>query len=564
MRSGIRMRAHRLAGSIMALAAAAVISIYAGAQPAAAATYVPINGAGSTWSANAIDDWVTNVAQYGMTINYQPVGSTSGRQEFADGTVDWGASEIPYGVKDGNNVDPAPSRGYAYMPDTAGGTVFMYNLKIGNTRVTNLRLSGAAIAGIFTGAITNWDNSIIANDNPGLTMPNLQIVPVVRSDGSGATAEFTQWMLATQPTDWTKYCTEVGRNPCTQTSSYPVLPNSAMIGQSGDLGVSGYVSQAQADGAIGYVEYSYALETGFPVALVLNAAGYYTEPTAENVAVSLLQAQINMDKGSADYLTQNLANVYTDTDPRTYELSSYSYMILPTDLSPPMNTAKGYTLGAFGSYLLCQGQVPLDALGYSSLPINLVEAGFQQLQKIPGNQVPSTTTSQIQNCHNPTFSTNGTNTLADEDPYPPACDKQGTTQCSTATGGATTSTPVKPSARGSGSPGSSGSSPGAHSSASTSPGAGKSSGTAAAAQTCSPDSPGCSNAAAGGSGPQTIQGQPVGSPSSLGDAPEVALMGLGAALLVVLVLAPPLVAQASRRRRQRGGGGMPGSPGALP
>ena len=565
MRSGTRVR--RIAGSVVVAAAAVAITIPA-AQPAAAASYVPINGAGSTWSANAIDDWVTNVAQYGMTVNYQPVGSTSGRQEFADGTVDWGASEIPYGVRDGNNYDPPPSRGYAYMPDTAGGTTFMYNLTIGNTRVTNLRLSGAAIAGIFTGVITNWDNSIIAADNPGLTMPNLQIVPVVRSDGSGATAEFTQWMLATEPTDWDNYCAEVGRSPCTQTSTYPVLPNSAMIGQSGDLGVSGYVSQPQADGAIGYVEYSYALETGFPVALVLNAAGYYTEPTAENVAVSLLAAQINMDKGSADYLTQNLSNVYTDPDPRTYELSSYSYMILPTDLSPPMNTAKGYTLGAFGSYLLCQGQVPLDALGYSSLPINLVEAGFQQLQKIPGNQVPTTTTTQIQNCHNPTFSTNGTNTLADDDPYPPACDKQGTTQCSTATGGATTSTPVKPSARGSGSSSSSSSSasPGAHSSASPGANSSASAGTStgSAVQGCNPASGYCSSAAAGPTGPQTVNANPVSSPASLGDSAAVGLMTLAGILLIGLVLGPPLIAQASRRRRQREAGGPPGSPGAVP
>ncbi len=552
------MRAGRLAGSVGAAVAAAAVTVICGVQPASAATYVPISGAGSTWSANAIDDWITNVAQYGMVVNYDPSGSTAGRQAFADGTVDWGASEIPYGVQQGDQTDAPPSRGYAYMPDTAGGTTFMYNLKIGDTRVTNLRLSGQAIAGIFTGVITNWDNSIIAADNPGLTLPNLQIVPVVRSDGSGATADFTQWMLATEPSYWEAYCAEVGFSPCTQTSAYPVLPNSAMIGQSGDLGVSGYVSQAQADGAIGYVEYSYALETGFPVALVLNAAGYYTEPTAENVAVSLLDAQINMDPSSPLYLTQNLTNVYTDPDPRTYELSAYSYMILPTDLSNGMTTAKGYTLGAFGSYLLCQGQVPLDALGYSSLPINLVEAGFQQLQKIPGNQVANTTTAQIQNCHNPTFSTNGTNTLADEDPQPPACDKQGPTQCSTATGGATTSTPVKPSAVGPTTPSSSSTSPGAHSSAS--PGA-----SGAAAPTCSPGASGCSSSSPGASVvlPQVVNANPVSSPVSLGDATEVALMSLAAILLVGLVLVPPLIAQASRRRRQRGDG-LPGSPGASP
>jgi phosphate ABC transporter phosphate-binding protein len=564
-----RTRRRRLAAGIVVAAAAVLTSVYPADQPASAASsYVTISGAGSTWSYNAINDWITNVAQYGMTVNYNPVGSTSGRQEFADGAVDWGASEIPYGVKDGNIADPPPSdRGYAYMPDTAGGTTFMYNLKIGNTRVTNLRLSGQAIAGIFTGAITKWNDPIIQQDNPGLTMPDLQIVPVVRSDGSGATSEFTTWMLATEPSYWNAYCAKVGRSPCTQTSAYPVLPNSAMVGQSGDLGVSGYVRQAQADGAIGYVEYSYALQTGFPVALVLNAAGYYTEPTAQNVAVSLLAAQINTDQSSPLYLTQNLSNVYTDPDPRTYELSSYSYMILPvgTTPTPPMTTAKGYTLGAFGAYLLCQGQQPLDALGYSSVPINLVLDGFQQLQRIPGSEVPTESTAQIASCNNPTFDptdTLGSNLLAKTAPYPPACDKQGPTQCSAGTGGASnTSTPVKPSATGSAGNGNSGST-GAGASTSASPGAGTGSAASAAEQGCNPDSGNCGTSAQSGEGAaQTVNGVPVAAPVSLGDGLRVALMALAAVLLLGLILAPPLIAQASRRRRPPGGPGLPGSPG---
>jgi phosphate ABC transporter phosphate-binding protein len=561
--ASLRVRLRRPAAGTAAALAVMCSSMLAVTPTASAATYVPISGAGSTWSANAIDAWVTNVQQYGIKVNYAAVGSTSGRQDFAQGTVDWGASEIPYGVKDGNNVDPAPTtRGFAYMPDTAGGTTFMYNLKIGNTRVTNLRLSGKAIAGIFTGVITNWDDPTIKADNPGLTMPNLKIVPVVRSDGSGATAEFTQWMIATQGSDWTAYCAKVGRSPCTQTSAYPVLPGSGMVGQSGDLGVSGYVSQAQADGAIGYVEFSYALETGFPVALVLNASGYYTQPTAQNVAVSLLKAQINTNPSDPLYLTQDLSQVYTDPDKRTYELSSYSYLILPTNTNLGMTAAKGYTLGAFGAYLLCQGQQQVDALGYSALPINLVEDGFQQLQKIPGNQVPTQTQSQIQSCNNPTFSTNGTNTLADTDPLPPACDQQGPTQCTTATGGATTSTPVKASALGNQS------STGA--SGSTSPGATAGASSAASAQACDPDTGNCAatggGTGAGGTGSQQqIAGVPTNSSVSLGDGLQVTLMALAAALLLGLALTPPLVAQVSRRRRQRriGGFGPPGTPGGL-
>jgi phosphate ABC transporter phosphate-binding protein len=422
----------RLLAAAVAALTAVCAGLLASAQPSSAATFVPIVGAGSTWSYNAIHDWTNNVAQIGMQVNYQPDGSTNGRSDFRQGLVDWAASDIPYGVRDGSSYDPPPNRGYAYMPDTAGATTFMYNLSIGGRRVTGLRLSGRTIAAIFTGVITLWNDRMIAADNPGLKLPAIRVVPVVRTDGSGVTADFTQWMAATRGSYWNAYCQKVGRNPCTPTSTYPVLPGSGMVGQSGDTGVAGYVSQSQADGAIGYVEYSYALETGFPVAKVLNAAGYYTAPTAGHVAVSLLKAQINMNQSDPLYLTHDLSQVYTDTDPRTYELSSYSYMIIPTGLSYGMTTAKGYTLGAFGEYLLCQGQQRVDALGYSALPINLVEAGFAQLQKIPGAQVPTATTAIIQSCHNPTFSTDGTNTLANTDPYPPACDKRGSAMCGTA------------------------------------------------------------------------------------------------------------------------------------
>jgi phosphate ABC transporter phosphate-binding protein len=554
-----------------ALAAVCAMSLGA-VLPASAGSYVPISGAGSTWSYNAIFAWTTNVAQYGMVVNYAKVGSTSGRQEFKDGVVDFGASEIPYGVRDGNNYDPPPTnRGYAYMPDTAGGTTFMYNLTIGTHRVTNLRLSGAVLAGIFTGVITRWNDRRIARDNPGLTLPAIQIVPVVRSDGSGATAEFTQWMLATERSYWLNYCRKVGRNPCTQTSAYPVLPGSAMIGQPGDLGVAGYVSQQQANGAIGYVEYSYALETGFPVALVLNRAGYYTEPTPGHVAVSLLKAKINKDKSSPRYLTQDLSQVYTNTDPRNYELSSYSYMILPTDTRMGMNTAKGYTLGAFGSYLLCQGQSQVDALGYSALPINLVKAGYYQLQKIPGAREPTATTSFIRKCHNPTFSTNGTNTLAKNDPFPPACDKKGPVQCSAGTGGAHSPTPTSPGPSppgGSPTPGGPGGStspspgPGGYTSPPTGPGGAiPPGGSTIPPSACAPDQAGCTATSSGsgsvpvyGSAPgQQVNAVPVSSPVSLGDGVRVALMALAAAMLLGLGLAPPIIAQASRRRRQRRG-----------
>jgi ABC-type phosphate transport system substrate-binding protein len=400
------------------------------APGAAAASYAPITGAGSTWAYPAIHAWIENLVQYGISITYTPNGSTSGRTAFSGGQADWAASEIPYDVVDGNISDPPPNRGYVYVPDVAGGTTLMYNLQINGQQVTNLRLSEKTVADIFTNKITNWDNSEIAADNPGLTLPNLPITPVVRSDGAGSTYDFTAWMQATEPADWSAYCAVVGRTPCTPTSTYPVQQGTAMQAQSGDSGVATYVANASSNGAIGYTEYAWALEEGFPVAKLLNAAGYYTLPSPGHVAVSLLDDQINTDASDpATYLTQNLSGVYTDTDPRTYELSAYSYFILPTDLSDGMTDDKGYTIGAFGDYALCLGQSQVDVLGYSALPINLAEAGFAQLTQVPGAQIPTNQTAQIAQCDNPTFSTNGTNTLADDDPQPLACDKEGPTQC---------------------------------------------------------------------------------------------------------------------------------------
>ena len=410
-------------------------------------SYVPVSGAGSTWSENALDQWIRDVQQYGMRVNYAGTGSTDGRQEFLNGTVDFAASDIPFQShpEDGSAPEDPAAGSYAYMPITAGGTAFMYNLNINGQRVTNLRLSGENLSKILTGVITNWDDPALAADNPGLRLPNLAIVPVVRSDGAGDTFELTQWMISQYPSLWTAYCQRSGRAPaCGPTSFYPTV--SGMIGQSGDLGVAGYISQSYADGSIGYVNYSYALNAGFPVAQLLNAAHYYTEPTPQNVAVSLLDAQIDTTdvNDPSLYLTEQLGNVYTDPDPRTYPLSSYSYLILPMTVQGQFTKDKGTTLAAFSYYAMCQGQQESASLGYSPMPMNLVQASFTQIAKIPGAVVQDI---NLQSCDNPTFSSAqgaNANLLAETAPYPPACDLQGATQCSTGTGGATAQTPVQP------------------------------------------------------------------------------------------------------------------------
>jgi phosphate ABC transporter phosphate-binding protein len=546
---------------------------------AASTGYVPVSGEGSTWSQNAISQWIADVHQYGMRINYTGDGSSAGRQAFLHGTTDFAASDIPFQThpEDGSAPENPAAGSYAYTPVTAGGTVFMYNLLINGHRVTNLRLSGANITKIFTGVIKNWSDPALKADNPQLNLPNRPVVPVVRSDGSGSTAQFSLWMINQYPQLWNDYCGRTGRGgSCGETSYYPTIPGSGMIGQAGDLGVAGYVSQSYANGAIGYVEYSYALNAGFPVAKMLNAAGYYTEPTPDNVAVSLLKAQVDTTdvNDPSRYLTQQLGGVYSDPDPRTYPLSSYSYMILPTAVQGQFNTAKGKTLGAFAYYAMCQGQQESASLGYSPMPINLVEDSFNQIRKIPGVVAENI---NITSCNNPTFSPNGANLLAQEDPFPPACDKQGPTQCSTGTGGAAKiSTPLS----GTGGSGSAGGSSGGSSAAGgsaaagsanaagTSPGqdAGKGSkvgstalgntGPAAAgsgAASCDVNTGICGNSTTGtsanGTGPEASP-QSYVLASSGGWTTTQTLMAVALLFLVALIVAPGLVAQYLRRRDQ--------------
>jgi len=380
---------------------------------------VSIDGAGSTWSQIALQQWAADVARQGISVNYQGVGSTSGRVFYYQDQVDFAASEIPFtpayrdstGSVITNEVALAAHRPYAYMPDVAGGTSFMYHLNINGQLVTSLRLTPLELTEIFTGGITNWDDPSIAKDNPQLQLPNLPIRPVVRSDGSGTTAQFTAFMAAKEPAIYNAFCQRVGLNvnPCPSVSLWPDI--NAVSQQLSD-GVANYVAAPYNNGAITYVEYGYAKQRGFPVASVLNAAGYFTQPTAGDVAVALTKATLNAD------LTQNLLGVYNNPDPRAYPVSSYSYLIVPTTTAPPFTAAKGITLSKFILYLACAGQQEAAQLGYSPLPPNLVQDVFNVVDKIPGHVTPP----PLNQCDDPTI--NG-QFLTSATPPPPPSAQQG-------------------------------------------------------------------------------------------------------------------------------------------
>jgi ABC-type phosphate transport system substrate-binding protein len=542
-------RAPRLATTITVLAFAMAPAVLTASPAGAAASHTLIQGSGSSWAANAVNQWVADVQQQGMQVVYNPSGDAQGRQDYANRTSDFAVTSLGYQGRDPLTgvSDTSQGRQYAYLPIAAGGTAFPYQIRYQGKQVRDLRLSGETLAKIFTNKITNWNDPAITKDNNGHALPSLPIVPVVQSEGSGSTWQLTRYFATDYPSIWTVGPTEY-------------FPRSGdQIAQNGSDGAMNYVSSKSANGAIGYVEYSYALSQNYPVVKLQNKAGYFTLPTQYNVAVSLEQAQINMDKSSPNYLLQNLDRVYVDTDPRTYPLSSYVYMIEPTGKYPSpeskITTAKRQTIADFLYYSICQGQHEIGPIGYSPLPVNLVQAGFGQLKKLKqADPHLDLTERNVQTCHNPTFVPGhpSTNYLAKIAPMPPACDKTGAGPC--ADGVTPTGAGSRPASTGSGTHAG-----GTHGSSANASGGGATAGSGSTAGGAA--TPG-SGIVASGDGSQTVSGsdgagttaqQVTTEPTNLvgyrsGHLTAVLAPLAAVTLLLVLVVPAALGVRMSRRR----------------
>jgi ABC-type phosphate transport system substrate-binding protein len=436
------MRKRRFRAAAL-LAAAALLVFGVAGTPAAAAGFEPLNSDGSSWAGPAISQWARDVKPQGITINYAPDGSAQGRQNFIQDVDDFVASDIAFLTSSdpfGGGIE-RPQVAYSYIPIVAGGTVFMYNLTVAGKKVTNLRLSGDTITKIFTGQIKNWSDPAITRDY-GAQLPSQPITVVTRDDGSGATYQFTRWMSKQYGPQWNAFCSaHGGPGNCPPTEFYPSFTGA--VQKDGSDQVASFISGNLGNGAIGYDEYAYAKSDGVPVVKLLNPAGYYSLPTPSNVAIALQKAQIIEDPNSVDFLIQNLDDVYTNSDPRSYPLSSYSYLIVPRDSRPGFSgpppkftTAKGQALSTWLNYVLCEAQQKAGPLGYSPLPQNLVVGGFQQDEHIPG-AVPTPDLTNLNNCNNPTYH-NGVNYLIQQAAFPSPCDKVGTPLNCTVVGGKAT------------------------------------------------------------------------------------------------------------------------------
>ncbi len=322
---------------------------------AVASRAVTLNGAG----ANSIDPLYEKVfydyhrSHPGVTVNYQPAGSSVGVSDIQQRTVDFGDSEIPMSYK-----DLAKAHGTVLqLPVDLGGVAVSYNVP---GAPQGLKLNGAVLAGIFDGTITNWDSPAIAKVSGVGNLPHLAIVPVHRADASGPGWDLDEYLIKTSPAWFFK----VGTSK--PSKSWPLA--SIGVGEQLNSGVANYI--AQTPGAIGYVEYGYALKGGFANAALQNAAGRFVAPSEASIAAAGAHAAM---------LAWDHFDIIFQPGNGTYPLANFSWALMYRDQP---SAAKAAALRAVFSYVVTTGQSAAGSLGYAPLPANAVALAKTTLSQL--------------------------------------------------------------------------------------------------------------------------------------------------------------------------------------
>jgi phosphate transport system substrate-binding protein len=310
-----------------------------------------INAAGATFPAPIYQKWFEEYkTKTGVQINYQPVGSGAGIKQMTENTVDFGASDVPM-----TDAQIAAMKVKAlHFPTVLGAVVLSYNIP-GVT--ANLKFSGDTIAGMFLGSITKWDDAKIKADNPGVKLPSTDLVVVHRSDGSGTSFIFTDY-LAKVSNDWK---TKVG---AAASVSWPVG-----LGGNGNAGVAGFIKQTP--GSIGYVELIYAIQQKMAYADVKNAAGKFVTPSFASVTA----AAAGMKEMPNDFRV----SITNAPGAASYPISSFTWLLIPSQISDP---AKKKALTSFLTWMLADGQKDAEGLSYAPLPKPVVAKEVKQIALI--------------------------------------------------------------------------------------------------------------------------------------------------------------------------------------
>jgi phosphate transport system substrate-binding protein len=327
--------------SLRGIGTPVAIALLAGAGPVAAQT---LTGAGASFPNPIYTKWFDAYSkQTGVRVNYQSVGSGGGIRQFTEGTVDFGATDGPM-----NESQIAAVNGNVlHIPTVLGAVVVTYNLpSLGNTK---LKFDGNLLVEIFMGRVTKWNDSKIAALNPGVRLPDIDLVVVHRSDGSGTTYVFTDYLnkFSREWKDKVGFATSV---------NWPVG-----LGGKGNEGVTQQVKQVE--GALGYVELIYALSNQLPYAVVKNSAGNFVEPSLESVTSAAAGTKLKAD-------TDFRVSITNPPGQNAYPIASFTWLLVHKDNK---DAAKGKLIKDFLTWMITPDAQKMAAeLHYAPLPAEVV------------------------------------------------------------------------------------------------------------------------------------------------------------------------------------------------
>jgi len=320
------------------------------AVPACAQT--TLNGAGATFPYPMYSKWFSEYhkSHPEVQINYQSIGSGGGIRQVLAGTVDFGASDGPM-----TDEQLAQSKTkILHVPTVLGAVVPAYNIP---SVTGEVKFTPQALAGIFLGKITTWNDSAITSANPGVKFPSDPIVVVHRSDGSGTTFIFSDYLSKVSP-DWQS---QVGKGTSVK---WPVG-----LGGKGNEGVAGMIRQMQ--GAIGYIELIYAVQNSIPYGTVKNAAGDFVKADLNSVTT----AAASVKSMPADFRV----SITNPPGKGAYPISSFTWLLIPAQSKDP---AKGKILNDFLNWMVDSGQKMTADLTYAPLPATVASKVKEQIKQI--------------------------------------------------------------------------------------------------------------------------------------------------------------------------------------
>jgi phosphate transport system substrate-binding protein len=323
------------------------------ALTASAAVAQNINGAGATFPYPIYSKWFSEYSQLHpeVKINYQSIGSGGGIRQVSEGTVDFGATDGPM-----NDQQIASAKVKTmHIPTVLGAVVPVYNLP---GVKQDLNFSSEVIADIYLGKVAKWNDSRIAKDNPGVSLPDKAILPVYRSDGSGTTYIFTDF-LSKVSSDWQN---KVGKSTSVK---WPTG-----IGQKGNEGVAGMVRQSPY--SFGYVELIYARANNMQFGAVKNASGKFLKATTDGVTAAAAAVSKTMPN---DYRV----SITNAPGADSYPISSFTWLLIPLQSADP---AKGKALQGFLTWMLDKGEDEASSMTYAPLPKQVQDKVRQTIKQV--------------------------------------------------------------------------------------------------------------------------------------------------------------------------------------